>query len=134
MPLVRIDLLEGRPAVEREAICDGVDRALVDTLDVPDRDRFQIVAEHPPERFSFDRSYLGIERSDRFVLVAVTLSAGRSREAKQRFYAELCDLLGEAIGLRAEDLAVVLIENEREDWSFGHGQASHLVLAPDDWR
>lgn len=134
MPLVRIDLLEGRSAAEREAIGDAVQRAMVATLDVPERDRFQIVTEHTPERFPFDRSYLDIERSDGFVLVAVTLSAGRSTEAKRRFYAELCRLLGEAVGLRAEDLAVVLTENEREDWSFGHGQASYLVLAPDDWR
>jgi hypothetical protein len=29
---------------------------------------------------------------------------------------------------------VVMIENEREDWSFGLGQASYLELPRDAWR
>jgi 5-carboxymethyl-2-hydroxymuconate isomerase len=36
----------------------------------------------------------------------MTLSAGRSTEAKQAFYARLAELLAEAIALRGEDLAV----------------------------
>jgi hypothetical protein len=26
------------------------------------------------------------------------------------------------------------VENGREDWSFGAGQANYLTLPPDDWR
>jgi hypothetical protein len=29
---------------------------------------------------------------------------------------------------------VMLVENAREDWSFGHGQASYLELPPEAWR
>ncbi|MET0704039.1 MAG: tautomerase family protein, partial [Mycobacterium sp.] len=82
----------------------------------------------------FNRSYLDIERSDRFVLVQVTLSAGRSTEAKQAFYARLAELLGQAVALRSEDLAIVLVENERPDWSFGRGEASYVVIPREDWR
>jgi 4-oxalocrotonate tautomerase len=38
------------------------------------------------------------------------------------------------VGLRPEDLAVILVENSREDWSFGRGEASYLVLPRDRWR
>ena len=68
------------------------------------------------------------------MLVQVTLSAGRSTNAKQAFYARLAELLGEAIALREEDLAVVLTENERPDWSFGRGEASYVVIPREDWR
>jgi phenylpyruvate tautomerase PptA (4-oxalocrotonate tautomerase family) len=64
----------------------------------------------------------------------VTLSAGRSAQAKQAFYARLAELLGELVALRAEDLAVVLTENERQDWSFGRGEASYVVIPKEDWR
>jgi 4-oxalocrotonate tautomerase len=74
------------------------------------------------------RSYLDIDRTDRYVLVEVTLSAGRSTEAKQAFYARLAELLEEAIGLRREDLGIVLVENQRPDWSYGRGEASYVVL------
>jgi 4-oxalocrotonate tautomerase len=134
MPLVTIDVLAGRAAGELDTIADAVQEAMVATLDVPERDRFQIITEHTPETLRFDRHYLGIERSDQFVLIRITLSAGRSAEAKQAFYAQLAGLLAERARLRPEDLAVMLVENERGDWSFGHGQASYVVLPREQWR
>ena len=134
MPMVRIDVLQGFSTAERRSIGDCVQRAMVETLGVPDRDRFQIISEHEPGGLEFNRSYLDIDRSARFVLVNVTLSAGRSTEAKQAFYARLAELLGEEIALRAEDLAIVLTENERPDWSFGRGEASYVVIPSEKWR
>jgi 4-oxalocrotonate tautomerase len=134
MPLVRIDVLNTFARAERRAISDAVQTALTSTLDVPERDRFQILTTHDPDDFIFDRSYLDIERTDRFVCVHVTLSAGRTQEAKQAFYARLAELLGDKVGLRSEDLAVILVENERQDWSFGRGEASYVVLPREQWR
>lgn len=131
---MRIDMLEGRAPQERATIADCAHRAMVQTLGVPERDRFQIVTEHAPGSFHFDRGYLDIERSDAFVLVCVTLASGRSAEVKQAFYARLCELLVAEAGLRSEDLAVSLVESEREDWSFGHGQASYLTIPKERWR
>ncbi len=93
-----------------------------------------MIRAHPSQDFVFDRGYLEIERSDRFVMVTVTLSVGRSTEAKQAFYAELCRNLVTAVGLRSEDLAVALVENQREDWSFGHGNASYSTIPRERWR
>jgi phenylpyruvate tautomerase PptA (4-oxalocrotonate tautomerase family) len=87
-----------------------------------------------PATLQFDRHYLDIERSDQFVMVRVTLAAGRTDGAKSAFYARLAELLAERIGLRPEDLAVILVENERTDWSFGRGQASYVVLPREQWR
>jgi 4-oxalocrotonate tautomerase len=68
------------------------------------------------------------------VFVHVTLATGRSAEAKQRFYALLDELLVDEVRLRPEDLGVMLVENGRQDWSFGHGLASYLVLPRERWR
>jgi len=134
VPLVRIDMLEGRSAQEKAQIADCTHRAMVEALGVPERDRFQIVTEHDRESFHFDRGYLDIERTDAFVLIGLTLAAGRSAEVKQSFYARLCELLVQTVGLREQDLAVCLVENEREDWSFGNGRASYLTIPKDRWR
>jgi 4-oxalocrotonate tautomerase len=134
MPLVRIDVLQGYSDAERKSIGDCVQRAMVETLDVPERDRFQLISAHGSNDFDFNRSYLDIDRTDRFVLVQVTLSAGRSTEAKQAFYARLAELLEAAIELRREDLGIVLVENERPDWSCGRGEASYVVLPREQWR
>jgi phenylpyruvate tautomerase PptA (4-oxalocrotonate tautomerase family) len=134
MPLVRIDVSQHWSASDLEAIADAVQTALVDTLDVPPRDRFQIVTQHNPSTLIVDRNYLDVNRSDAVVLVQVILSSGRATEAKQRFYARLADLLQNAVAMRPEDLSVVLLENDREDWSFGRGEASYLVMPREQWK
>jgi phenylpyruvate tautomerase PptA (4-oxalocrotonate tautomerase family) len=134
MPLVTIDLLEGRSGGELEGIADAVHEAMVECLEVPERDRFQLITQHQPETLRFDRHYLDIDRSDHFVLVRVTLATGRAIAAKQAFYRRLSELLAERSGLRSEDLAVTLVENDRADWSFGRGQASYLDLPREEWR
>ncbi len=134
MPLVNIDLLAGRSDDEIDRISDCVHEAMTAELDVPLRDRFQIVTEHTPRSLRFDRGYLDIDRTDGFVLIRLSLSRGRTTEAKQAFYARLAGLLHERVGVRAEDVAIVLTENAREDWSFGRGQASYVVLPREAWR
>ena len=93
MPLVRIDVLRGRSERELDALSAAVQEAMVATLGVPERDRFQIITEHDAGRLRFDPGYLDVERSDAFVLVHVTLAAGRATEVKQAFYADLCERL-----------------------------------------
>lgn len=134
MPLVTIDLLAGRPADQLDAISDAVQEAMVLTLDVPERDRFHVISEHTTRTLRFDRNYLDIDRDEDFVLISVRLSRGRTTDAKQEFYARLAELLAERAGVRAENLAVSLLENGREDWSFGRGQASYLELPREQWR
>jgi hypothetical protein len=48
--------------------------------------------------------------------------------------AGLSELLADRVGLPTGDLAVALVENSREDWSFGRGQASYLELPRQAWR
>lgn len=134
MPLVEIDVLEGRSEAELDAISDAVHEAMVAELDVPQRDRFQIVTERTPRHLRFHPDYLDIDRDERFVLIRITLAVGRATDAKQAFYRRLAGLLAERIGMRTEDVAVVMVENAREDWSFGRGQANYLELPREQWR
>ncbi len=134
MPFVQVDLRAGKPADYRSALSAAVHRAIVETLEVPERDRFQIVMEHEAGGFVYDPGYLDVSRSDDLVFVRVTLSKGRSAATKQRFYARLAELVAERPGLRREDLFVTLIENAREDWSFGNGEAQYLTLPRERWR
>ena len=134
MPLVRIDLRAGKPASYRRAVGQAVQRALVETLGVPERDQFQVIAEHDADHLVYNPDYLDVHRTDDIVLVQVTLSTGRSTEQKQAFYARLAALLREDPGVRPEDVTISLVENTREDWSFGNGEASYVVLPREQWR
>lgn len=125
MPLVRISLREGNPAAYRRAIGDGVHRAMVETINVPPLDRFQIVTEYPPDGLIYDPTYLGIERTDEVIFVQITLNLGRSTEQKRALYARMTELLAENPGLRPQNVLVSLVEVARENWSFGNGEAQY---------
>jgi 4-oxalocrotonate tautomerase len=134
MPFVRIDLIAGRSDREIAAIGAAVQRALVECLGVPERDRFQVITEHAPGRLVYDRSYLEVPRTDGILFIQVLLSAGRTTDQKKAFYARLAELLPDAAAVRPEDVAIALVENTREDWSFGNGVAQYLVLAREQWK
>jgi 4-oxalocrotonate tautomerase len=134
MPLVRIDLVKGMSEPQIATVGNAVQKAMVEALGVPERDRFQVITEHAPNRFNYNRGYLGVERGDNIVFVQVFLSKGRTTEQKQAFYATLARLLAEEAQLRPEDVAVCLVENTREDWSFGHGVAQYVTLPKDQWK
>ena len=125
MPLVRISLVKGKPAEHRRKVGDAVHRALVETINVPPLDRFQLLTEHEPGDIVYDSNYLGIARTSDIVIVQITLSAGRTLEQKRALYAAIAANLGRAVGLRPQDAWVNLVEVAKENWSFGNGEASY---------
>ena len=125
MPLVRIALRSGKSESYRRAIADSVHRAMVETINVPAKDRFQIVTEHGPSDLIYDPSYLDIPRSDGVLLIQITLSSGRSVELKKALFARIAALLSDNPGVRREDVFVSLVEVAKENWSFGNGIAQY---------
>jgi phenylpyruvate tautomerase PptA (4-oxalocrotonate tautomerase family) len=134
MPFVRIDLREGKSASYIQAIGNAIQQAMVEHLDVPVRDQFQVISEHAPDHLVYNPGYLNVERSDDIVFIQVTLSVGRTTEQKLAFYARLAELLQENPGIRPQDVTIHLVENTREDWSFGNGEAQYLVLPREQWK
>ncbi len=125
MPLVRISLLEGKPPSYLHALGDSIHRAMVETINVPPLDRFQVITEHPADGLIYDPTYLGIDRTDDVVFVQITLNAGRSIEQKRALYARMTRLLAEHPGVRPQDVLINLVEVARENWSFGNGEAQY---------
>jgi 4-oxalocrotonate tautomerase len=127
MPLVRIDLLHGQSAEFRRTVGDVVYEAMLETINVPQNDRFRVISEHGRDGFIYDPTYAGIERSDGCIFIQVTLSVGRTVEAKQAFYRRIADELHRRLGLRREDVFINLVEVARENWSFGNGVAQYVT-------
>jgi 4-oxalocrotonate tautomerase len=124
MPLVRIALLEGKRPAYKGDIADAVHRALVATIGVPERDRFQLVTELGRDDFIYDPEYLGIARSRDLVIIQITLSSGRTLAQKRALFRAIADNLA-ALGMRREDVWINLVEVAKENWSFGNGIASY---------
>jgi 4-oxalocrotonate tautomerase len=127
MPLVRISLIEGKSDAYKKKVGEAVHQAMVETLNVPPLDRFQIITEHPAAEFIYDAQYLNISRTNDLIIVQITLNAGRSTELKKAFYKRLNELLVQQVKLRPEDLLISLVEVGKENWSFGNGEAQYAT-------
>jgi 4-oxalocrotonate tautomerase len=125
MPLARIDIPAGKSPDYRRTIGEIVYEAMLATLNVPQNDRFQVIAEHPNTSLLIDPSYLDIERSRDAIIIQVTLNEGRSVELKKSFYKAVADGLHERLGMRREDVLISLVEVRKENWSFGNGIAQY---------
>jgi len=129
MPLVRIDLVEGKTVEYRAQAGQIIYQAMLEAFGVPKNDRFQIITEHSKVELQFDRDYLGVHRSDECIFVQITMSIGRTVEMKQRFYKAVADGLHEKLKLRREDVFINLVEVAKENWSFGNGEAQYATPA-----
>lgn len=126
MPLVRITQQDVRTPEQSRRMADLVQEVMREYFAAPPGDRYQILETLPVGSILAGDTGLGIERSDRIVIVQVT-QQGRTAAQKQAVYAALAERLGEAGLVRPEDLVVSVVENGREDWSFGHGRAQFLT-------
>jgi phenylpyruvate tautomerase PptA (4-oxalocrotonate tautomerase family) len=126
MPLLRIDVIEGRSEDELKKLLDAIHCAMLAAFKVPERDRYQIVHEHPAAEMKVEDTGLGIPRTDGVVMVQVT-TRPRSRLEKQTFYELLVRELNRCCGVKPSDVVVSITQNADEDWSFGYGRAQFLT-------
>jgi phenylpyruvate tautomerase PptA (4-oxalocrotonate tautomerase family) len=126
MPLIRVDMIEGRKPEEINGLLDAIQRTVITAFNAPVRDRYQIVHEHPQSRFLVEDTGLGITRTRNCIVIQVT-TRPHERQAKVSFYQQLANELEEACGLAPSDLVVCIVSNTDEDWSFGYGRAQYLT-------
>ena len=127
MPLARISFMKGRPAGFGERAGTIVYEAMVETINVPRNDRFQVITEHDRTGLVYDPDYLGVKRSDGFVVIQITLTEGRGVELKQALYKRIAERLDAELGVRPEDVFINLVEVKKENWSFGNGIAQYVT-------
>jgi len=122
MPLIHISLRAGKPEAYRQAIFDGLYRAMRETLDVPEGDHFMTITEHDAANFRYGNAY-GIVRSADVVYIQITVFSTRTAEQKKALFRRTAELLGESPGIPPEDVFVVVLDAAKENWSVGHGLA-----------
>lgn len=124
MPLVRIDLAESVSADMARRIGEAINKAMMDVINVPSGDKYQIITRQAPEDRNVTAEYLGIHYSDNLVFIQITLNHGRTVHQKQAFYRRVADDLAQ-IGLRKQDVVINLVEVAKENWSFGNGEMQY---------
>jgi phenylpyruvate tautomerase PptA (4-oxalocrotonate tautomerase family) len=126
LPLVILSLEAGRTREEKRRLADAVYEAMRAVIQIPENDRFVAIREQAAGDLIADPGYLGVARSEHPVFVEITLRGGRPTEKKQALYREIAQRMSATGLVRAEDVLMVLKENDTADWSFGNGIAQYL--------
>ncbi len=122
MPVVRVDMIEGRPLQYKKAILDGIHQALCDSLLIPDDDRFQRIIEIPREDFEYPPN-----RSEQVIMIEIKLFAGRTGDTKRKLYRHIIDNLARDPGIDGMDIMIILYEIPMINWGIRGGQAASDV-------
>lgn len=125
MPLVRIDLLEGKTAEFKTQLGELVYESMLETIGIPEEDKFVVVNDLKAEELIFSTNYLGVDRTDGIVIIQITMNEGRSTEVKKALYKTVADNLNNQLDIRKEDVFINLVEVNKENWSFGNGIAQY---------
>ncbi|MFE5699222.1 tautomerase family protein [Rhodococcus koreensis] len=126
MPLVHIHVIENRRTPEQlRHVADVVQNVMLEHFAAPDRDRYQLITEHKPGQIIAEDTGLGFERTDDIVVVQIA-QQGRSVDQKTAMYRALADRLHIETGLAPTDVIVSVVENTRDNWSFGNGIAQFV--------
>jgi phenylpyruvate tautomerase PptA (4-oxalocrotonate tautomerase family) len=125
MPLVRIDLIRGKPPAFRKTLGEIIYLAMTEIINVPPNDKFQIITEHAAEELVIADSYLGNDYTQDIILIQITMNAGRTVDMKKAFFKRIADDLHTQLNVRREDVVINLVEVAKENWSFGGGIAQY---------
>lgn len=126
MPLLKFHMYEGRTEKEVTDILNATHEAMVQSFEVPDSDRYQLVHEHKSYQMIMKDTGLGYERSNQFILIHI-ISRKRTKGQIQAFYKNTTDALYNQCGIDPKDIMFSISENEDEHWSFGEGIAQFLT-------
>ncbi len=122
MPIIHVSLRAGKPPAYRQAIFDGLYRAMRETLQVPEDDQFMTMTEHDAANFRTGTAY-GVARSADVVYIQVAVFDTRTAEQKKALFKRTAELLGKNPGIRPEDVFITVLPSAKENWSVGNGVA-----------
>ncbi len=127
MPVVRIEMLKGRSTLERKAVMENVRKTLVEALKLPDSAVTQRL--YVLERECFD---IPPGRSEKYMVIEVTMFPGRSKAAKKKMYELIVRNLEKDAGIPPEDVFIIVKEPPLDNWGVRGGkQASEVDIGYD---
>jgi phenylpyruvate tautomerase PptA (4-oxalocrotonate tautomerase family) len=121
MPFVRTAVPHGTDPARKRSIVRGIHDALVEGIEMPTDELFNLVTEYRDGEFFFDRSFNGISRSDEMIVVEITMRRGRSDAMKRSLYAAITRNLETNSAVSPRDVFIFMHENDYSDWSVGNG-------------
>jgi len=128
MPFIRTAVRQGTDASKKKLIVESIHDALVQAINMPDDELFNLVSDYDPGDFFYSRTFNGIARSDHLVVVEITMRRGRSDAMKKALYAQITANMETRAGVSPKDVFIFTHENDYSDWSVGNGQFAMALV------
>ena len=107
MPLAKIHVVEGRYDETRIAkVSSAIQAALMNTLQVPPEDFYQLIFEFPKKRFLHTPSFVGMHYTDDLIILDLTFIEGRSKETRLALLKDVNTRVAAAAGVSPDDLMI----------------------------
>lgn len=121
MPFVHTFLHQDTPVALRESTVMAIHQSLVGGIGMPPDELFNMLHLYDPAHFFYNRTFNGMERGEKVLVIEITLRRGRSDAMKKALYAQIATRLTE-LGHRPDDIFIFMHENDYSDWSVGQGK------------
>jgi len=122
MPLVRITLSESYELETTNHISQAIHHALIQEFNIPKDDYFHIIEKLPDTQLQFPKEYLAIKHTTAIIFIQIIAAVGRTVVQKQRLYKRISENIEASTGINPQEIIISMIENEKENWSFGNGE------------
>jgi phenylpyruvate tautomerase PptA (4-oxalocrotonate tautomerase family) len=115
MPMIKIEMLEGKTADYKKSVLNSVQNAVKDAVAVDEINIVQRIYEIS------EGSYIKpADRGNNLTIIEITLYPGRPESTKKKLFEEIVKNLSEDPGIEAGDIITVLHEPPMENWLFRH--------------
>ncbi|MDR3070171.1 MAG: tautomerase family protein [Propionibacteriaceae bacterium] len=114
MPFIQIDLERKVYEEKGKALSQGIHQALIEALDMPVDDYFQVFRPHEEGELVYRRT-IGGKTRETLIFVRITMVHMFDVKTKKAMYAAILEKWG-ALGIAKSDINICVVENGYEDW------------------
>ena len=107
---------------EKRALADALNLALHEAMGTPMDDRFVIISEHKDDELFIHPTFPVMKRSDKRMIVTVTIGASRTVEQKRKLAELVTRYAVEKVGVSQDDVSLMMYAIPLENMSFGGGR------------
>jgi phenylpyruvate tautomerase PptA (4-oxalocrotonate tautomerase family) len=108
----------------RDAISAAIHSCAVETLGLPAQKRFHRFIRLDPADFIYPD-----DRTDRYLVIEVSMFEGRTVDTRKRFIRELFARLESACGISPQDVEITIFETPRHNWGIRGQHGDELQLS-----
>jgi phenylpyruvate tautomerase PptA (4-oxalocrotonate tautomerase family) len=110
MPLVKISMLKIWDNKQKKEISDKIHDSLVEAFKIPDDDYLYQIIEFDKDNYLYSK-----KRTEKYILIEMTIFPGRSKKAKKHLYENIVSKLSE-LKITPTDIIIILNELPLENW------------------